>query len=129
MSDDQDDEKIVSITSGKPSDRTYERTMIINSRRYSAQACPHKGPYVIDRKLATVECEDCGSLLNPIYVLEVIAAREAYWNQRQKDLSEYLKEISSEIEGRERTKCTHCGNMTAIRYKRKPPQTWVAQPY
>ena len=126
MSD--ENENVISIKSGKPSDRTYERTLI-NGRRYDAQQCTHKGPFIMDKKLATVECQDCGALLNPIYVLEMLASHETYWNMRQKELSEYLRKVNEEIEGRERTKCTHCGNMTAIRFKTKPPQTWVPGPY
>lgn len=57
MTDEIDDEKeakIVSLRPGSPESRAYERTMISNSRRYNQHACPHKGPYVFDRKLATV---------------------------------------------------------------------------
>lgn len=129
MSDETDDDKIISLRTGKPEERTYERTLISNRRRYQPQACPHKGPYVIDPKLATVECEDCGALLNPLYVLEMLATHEAYWNKRQEDLSKYLKEINAEIEERTRTRCTHCGNMTAIRFKKELPKTWFPEPY
>ena len=125
----EEEEKIVALRPGKPDARTYERTMIDNSRRYSQGTCPHRGPYTIDRKLATVECGDCGALLNPMFVLEQIAYREAYWNMRQKDLGKHLSEINKEIEDRTRTKCTHCGNMTAIKLKAEMPRTWVPRPY
>lgn len=127
--DEASDDKVISIRTGRPEDRTYERTLTANDRRYNPNACPHKGPYLVDRKLATVECGDCGALLNPIYVLEMLACQEAYWNMRQRDLGKYLAEINSEIEGRTRTRCTHCGNMTAIKFKKEMPQTWVPQPY
>lgn len=121
--------EIVSLRPGKPDARTYQTTIINNSRRYSHQACPHRGPFLIDRKLAVVECQDCGSLLNPIYCLEVLANREAYWNMRQRDLGKYLAEINAEIADRTRTKCTHCGNMTAIKFKREMPRTWTPTDY
>lgn len=124
-----DDSKIVSIRTGKPDERTYERTITNNSRRYDQHNCQHKGPFIVDRKLATVECGDCGALLNPIYVLEILACHEAYWNMRQRDLHRYLEQINKEIEGRTKTKCTHCGNMTPIRFKGEMPKTWVPQPY
>lgn len=124
-----DDDKIVSIKSGKPVERVYETTLIDNSRRYNQHKCPHKGPFIIDKALATVECNDCGALLNPLYVLELMAYRETYWNMRQRDLSKYLSELNKEIEDRTKTRCTHCGNMTAIRFKGKMPQTWVPTPY
>ena|ERR1700723_2475191 len=123
------DATIVSLRPGIPESRSYERTMINNSRRYNQSACQHKGPYTIDRKLATIECGDCGALLNPMYVLEKLCLRETYWNQRQKDLSKYLADINKEIEDRTRTKCTHCGNMTTIRFKGELPRTWVPEAY
>lgn len=125
----EDDSKIVSIRDGRPSARLYETTIINNSRRYVPQACKHKGPFVVDNKLGTVECQDCGATLNPIYVLEIIAAQEAYWNMRQRDLAKHLASLNEEIKERTRTKCTHCGNMTAIRFKAEMPQTWVPEPY
>lgn len=129
MADDDDGDNVISITDGRPSDRTYEKTLIDNGRRYTSAACLHKGPFIFDRKLATVECQDCGALLNPLYVLEVLANREAYWNRRAKDLAAYLAEVNKELAERTRTKCTHCGNMTPIRLKKEMPKTWVPQPY
>ncbi len=126
---DEDDDKVVSIKSGKPEERTYERTLVANDRRYDPKGCPHKGPYRVDRKLGSVECGDCGALLNPIYVLEMLAAQETYWNMRQRDLTMYLTLINKEIEGRTRTKCTHCGNMTAIKFSKEMPRTWFPEPY
>lgn len=125
-----DETKIVSIRPDAPdTPRTYERTMVDNSRRYSTDECKHRGPYLLDRKLATVECRDCGALLNPLYVLELLCYRETYWNIRQRDLAKYLAEINKQIDERSRTKCTHCGNMTAIRFKGEMPKTWVPERY
>lgn len=134
MSDEGDgeegDDKIVTFRPGsKDAARTYERTIIDNRRRYRQDGCPHKGPYLVDTTLATVECQDCGALLNPMFVLEKLAYRETYWNQRKKDLEAYIATLDKEIVGRERTRCTHCGNMTAIRFKAQPPRTWVMPPY
>lgn len=129
--DGKSDEKIVELRPDQPRDgaRVYEHTLIANGRRYRQERCPHKGPYTVDNKLALVECGDCGAMLNPIYVLEMLAAREAYWNMRQRDLKKYLDEINEEIKDRTRTRCTHCGNMTVIRLKGRMPQTWVPDPY
>lgn len=125
----EDESKIVRLRPGSDGSRTYERTIIDNSRRYRQDVCPHKGPYLVDKKLATVECQDCGALLNPMFVLEMLCYRETYWNQRQKDLSEYIAKLNDEIRDRERTKCVHCGNMTPIRFKAQAPRTWVMRPY
>lgn len=128
MGEDKDD-NVISFAKAKDAERTYEKTIIENKRRYGPGHCPHKGPYLFDQTLATVECGDCGSLLNPLFVIEVLANREAYWNRRQKELAEYLGQINEEIKERTRTKCTHCGNMTAIRFKKEMPQTWHPGPY
>jgi ribosomal protein S27E len=127
--DDPPDPKVVSFQEAKEQleSRTPEVT-ITNQRRYSVDQCRHRGPYVVDYALSTVECQDCGALLNPMFVLERLAYGEAYWNQRRKDLTKYLTELEKEIAGRQRTRCTHCGNMTAIRLEARPPQTWVTDP-
>jgi DNA-directed RNA polymerase subunit RPC12/RpoP len=130
--EEDEDKKVVELrlaTSSPDAPRVYERTIVDNSRRYAPERCDHKGPYIVDRKLGSVECEDCGARLNPIFVLEMLASQEAYWNLRQRDLAKYLAEINAEIAERTRTRCTHCGNMTAIRFKKEMPKTWVPRPY
>ncbi len=128
-SDNEEEADIVKLFPGEPTKRAYETTIISNNRRYNPQSCAHKGPFIVDRKLGSVECGDCGALLNPIYVLEMLASKETYWNMRQRDLSKYLAEINKEIEERTRTRCTHCGNMTAIRFKKELPKTRMCEPY
>jgi len=123
------EDNVVSFAKAKDDARTYEKTLVENKRRYGAGHCPHKGPYNFDQSLASVECIDCGSLLNPLFVLEQLANKEAYWNRRQKELSGYIKELNEELKERTRTKCTHCGNMTAIRFKKEMPNTWHPGPY
>lgn len=108
--------------------RTYEKTIIANGRRYDPTRCEHKGPYYVDRQLAAVECGDCGAHLNPVYVLEMLACDETYWNQRLKDVQQYLAEIREALHARTRTKCTHCGNMTAIKFQHEFPHTWRPHP-
>lgn len=127
--DDEGDSNVVSLRGDRSEKRVYATTMVSNSRRYAVDQCQHRGPYILDRKLACVECGDCGAMLNPLFVLEILANREAYWNMRQRDLGKYLDEINAEIKERTRTKCTHCGNMTPIRFKREMPRTWMPDPY
>ncbi len=104
------------------------RTITVNRRKYRTDQCRHRGPFQVDTTLACVECGDCGAMLNPLYVLEVLSCHEAYWNARMRDLREFIAYLDKEIEGRVRTKCVHCGNMTPIRFNREPPRTWVPQP-
>ena len=129
MTDDSDDNIISLVAVDKDAPRTYKTTIQNTGRRYSTTECQHRGPYIFDKRLAAVECGDCGASLNPLFVLEILARQEAYWNRRQKDLTEYLEEINEEIKGRTRTKCTHCGNMTAIKFKKEEPRTWVPEAY
>lgn len=121
MSDTEDPVVVPFDGSRKALTRTL---MVVNNRRYDSQRCPHKGPFLLSKEEWSVECGDCGALLNPIWCLMKLANKEAYWNQRLDDLREYVTKLDEEIKGRERTKCTHCGNMTAIRYKTSKPQTW-----
>ncbi|WP_339862290.1 hypothetical protein [Paremcibacter congregatus] len=123
MSD--DDDNIISFEDSK--DRP--RQMITdNGRKFSQSKCPHDGAVIVNGKEANVECKDCGAFLNPIYVLQLLAAKESYYIRHVAALNEHLKKVKEEIKGRARTKCTHCGNMTAIKYKDNPPQTWLSKP-
>jgi hypothetical protein len=114
----------------KPGDKPTppNPTIIVNKRRYHTDNCKHRGAYHVDTRLATVECGDCGAALSPMFVLEMLAYHEAYWNARCRDLQAYLDKINKELEARSRTKCTHCGNMTAIRFIAEMPRTWVQHP-
>lgn len=122
-------DNIIQLHPGPQNGRTYEKTIIDNTRRYTQDRCEHHGPYIVDRKLAAVECGDCGAYLNPLFVLEMLAYKETYWNSRQQELTTYLAAINEEIKDRTRTRCTHCGNMTAIKFKHEMPRTWVPRPY
>jgi hypothetical protein len=128
MADEERESNIIQLHPGKNQERVYEKTIVANRRRYRSDRCEHNGPYIVDRKLAAVECEDCGAYLNPLYVLEMLAYKETYWNKRKEELTAYLAEINKEIAGRTRTKCTHCGNMTPIKFHQEMPRTWVPHP-
>ena len=119
---DTPDPKVISLNTGEP--RKISRGIVLSGRRYDVNACQHKGPYLIDEELATIECEDCGSALNPLFVLGKLARLEGYWTTRMDNLREELSAVNIELADRTRTKCTHCGNMTAIKFKGQPPKTW-----
>lgn len=72
--------------------------------------CLHYGSYLVDSKAEFVTCKQCGERLNPIWVLGQLARNESrYRNQ----VANHRK-VSKELEGRNRTKCQHCGQMTRI---------------
>lgn len=119
-----DDENIISF-----GDKTGQKQIVVdNGRKFSQGKCRHEGTMIVSGKEAYVECKDCGTLLNPIYVLQFLSAKESYYQRHLAEIKDHLAKIKKEIEGRTRTKCTHCGNMTAIKYKDQRPQTWIAKP-
>lgn len=125
MSD--DDENVISFEGEK--DKLPKKKMIEdNGRRFSQDKCQHDGGVIVRGKEASVECKDCGTLLNPIYVLQLLAAKESYYQEHVAGIRKHLNELNKEIEGRTRTKCTHCGNMTAIKFKDTRPRTWMDKP-
>ena len=121
---DENDDHVINFRDASNAGRGFkDRT--INYRKYMSDQCSHKGPYIVDPHLAFVECGDCGAHLNPLFVLGKLANNESYWNTRARDLKKYILELNAEIEGRSRTKCTHCGNMTAIRWQRCQPAPFI----
>lgn len=79
--------------------------------RYVHGSCNHSTcTYIVDEKLAEVQCGDCGAKLEPVWVLRQLCEKEARWNERRR---EFL-ELQEETKGRTRTRCQHCDQMTAI---------------
>ena len=66
--------------------------------------------YKIREGNAEVECGSCGERLNPMWVLSQIAKAEARIHQSRKAHQEEMKRLND----RKKTKCNHCGKMTAI---------------
>jgi hypothetical protein len=107
MSDDTELGEVVPIgATPKPTDQRGLRLV-----RYQHGACDHRTcTYIVDEKLAEVQCGDCGAKLEPVWVLRQLCEKEARWNERRK---EFL-ELQEETRGRTRTRCQHCDQMTAI---------------
>lgn len=79
--------------------------------RYSHGTCNHStSTYIVDERLAEVQCGDCGAKLEPVWVLRSLCEKEARWNQRR---TEFL-ELQAETRDRTRTRCQHCDQMTNI---------------
>jgi hypothetical protein len=80
--------------------------------RYQHGACNHTTcTYIVDEKLAEVQCGDCGAKLEPVWVLRQLCEKEARWNDRRR---EYL-ELDAHLRERTRTRCQHCDQMTVIK--------------
>ncbi|MDI1231359.1 MAG: hypothetical protein PSU93_09440 [Methylobacter sp.] len=82
--------------------------------KYRNNYCRHR-PLIVSEELNTVECEDCGALLNPVAMLIRLAHEESMWKRN----FDQMKELREELKNRQRCKCDHCGNMTNIRPRRK----------
>ena len=79
--------------------------------RYQQGACNHTTcTYIIDERLAEVQCGDCGAKLEPVWVLRQLCEKESRWQERKR---EYMA-LEQEIRDRTRTRCQHCDQMTAI---------------
>lgn len=72
--------------------------------------CSHFGPFVVNEKEDTVTCKQCGTRLNPMYVLKRLAMEETRWHRARSTYQDETKRLKE----RSRTKCRHCGEMTPI---------------
>lgn len=85
-------------------------SLTVVRKRHIAGSCQHNST-LVDEELNTVECADCGALLNPMAILARMARQETNWaNEHSRLLDLYKK-----LEHRTRCKCQHCGQMTRIK--------------
>ena len=91
-----------------------EKTNVIRIKRARqfSEKCRHMKMTVSETK-NTIECDDCGAQLNPIWVLGRYASEESLLYDR----IARSRELSKKLDKRMRTKCDHCGEMTNIRVK------------
>lgn len=87
---------------------------------YEHGACDHKHTwqngrmksvsYLIRNGETEVECSGCGTKLDPMFVLRILASEETKWHHNRENYQDAMKRLSE----RERTKCDHCGKLTRI---------------
>lgn len=81
-----------------------------NHRNYFEGSHPRSVQYLIRDGETEVECGQCGTKLDPMFVLRRLAVEETQWhNTRQR----YQKEMKR-LDERSRTKCQHCEKITRI---------------
>jgi hypothetical protein len=106
-----DDDKVkqlpVRFKNPAPEDRTLMRPYEVDKGGGCSHFMVH---YIIDEKLAEVECGGCGAKLNPMWVLGQLANMDRRYEEGQKRYQEEMKRLDE----RERTKCQNCGKMTRI---------------
>lgn len=57
-----------------------------------------------------IECGLCGTRLDPMFVLRIMANEENLWSRARERYIEDMRRLKE----RSRTKCYHCGKMTEI---------------
>lgn len=89
--------------------------------RYDRDGCNHRFTigqsgafrqvqYLIREGETEVECGNCGTRLDPMFVLAQLARKESDWNRSR----ETYQEEMARLKARQRTTCQHCGKMTRI---------------
>lgn len=66
--------------------------------------------YLVREGETEIECGICGTRLDPMFVLRIMAREENTWSNHR---ARYLDEMKR-LKERSRTKCWHCGKMTEI---------------
>lgn len=66
--------------------------------------------YLIREGETEVECGNCGTKLDPMFVLRRLANEETQWLRTRSNYVEEMKRLNA----RTRTTCQHCGKMTRI---------------
>lgn len=91
-----------------------ERTVVRPFEVRRPEPCLHSpllgATYIVDEKLAEVECGKCGAKLNPMWVLAEIARND----RRMQEAAIRYQDEQRRLAERQRTKCEHCERMTRI---------------
>lgn len=66
--------------------------------------------YQIREGETEVECGNCETKLDPMWVLRQLANKESSWNRSRQRYNDEMKRLAE----RSRTKCDNCGKMTRI---------------
>jgi hypothetical protein len=100
----------------KPAPGEEGRTLKIVDNRWSGEECDHHSShrrnvtYLIRKGEMEVECSACGTRLDPMFVLNLMANAETDWLRTRQLHIEETKRLAE----RRRTTCQHCGEMTRI---------------
>lgn len=106
-----DDKKITDLSVARFEKHTKLIQLIDNRyQSISPEKCHHRS-FLIDDKKVQVECKDCETLMNPMYVLQKLCTDESRYMQEKKRYIALLRELKK----KSRTKCKHCGKFTDIR--------------
>lgn len=73
------------------------------------------GPFLVDERLAEVECGNCGEKLSPMAVLVALSGHENRIAARFKQLKVECEKARFKAERQNRVRCEHCSRLTRIR--------------
>ncbi|AEJ01258.1 hypothetical protein Nit79A3_1426 [Nitrosomonas sp. Is79A3] len=106
-----DDKKITDLSVVRYQKYKAEVELIDGRKLFSdPNFCEHR-KFLIDSKSAQVECKDCKTLLNPMWVLEHLCNEETRFMREKKRYITLLREFKK----KSKCKCKHCGKFTDIR--------------
>ncbi len=82
-------------------------------KRFNDSICNHRN-ILVDERLMTLECADCGEELNPIHYIASLARRECTAKYNVTALVERIEKLDKKLKDKNRCKCEHCGKLTKI---------------
>ncbi len=102
-----DDEPMLKVVSGRTSSSGCDhRWVYADGKMLSVQ-------YLIGEGDAEVECSACGTRLNPMFVLTILAREDTKFDRARQRYQEEMQRLRS----RSRTTCQHCRKMTRISHR------------
>lgn len=116
-----DDDKITQLPVGfKKPPQEDGRTLKVVDHWTERDKCNHRSLYRSGRFVSVtylirdgeteVECGNCGTKLEPMWVLSRLAHEETDFDRKRQIAADEMKRLQD----RTRTKCDHCGQMTRI---------------
>lgn len=115
MSNQPDADNIIRLDDRKAAAQVgkKERYQLVKARSFynedGSKKCRHR-KVLIDEAKSEVECEECGAMLNPVWLLGEFMRIESVWNQQLAALKRQIEEAADKT----RCKCIHCNKMTPI---------------
>lgn len=82
-------------------------------RRGDSNCNHYNAGFIVDSKLATVECARCHALLNPMWALEQLCVRDHQFHENSQRYHAEMQRLAE----RSRTKCEWCGKLTRISHR------------
>ena len=77
--------------------------------------CQHTSGFTLNEKEDQVVCKKCGTRLNPMHALKLLAREETQWHQTRALYREEMKRLDE----RRKTTCEHCNKITSISKPRR----------